>query len=368
MKTVKKRFSYKSFGVVSALAMLFQLSFAYTSEANLRSAQIKQIELVLNSAINSGLPTFETRSPSVQALIRFGVQYNLRNGSKLSSIPGDRSDRRKLAAPQVSTAVMRCFGKKIQHQTVGEWKYLNGNYYVAISEAEGDLECKVIEVKETRTGTHSVNFYVYDTFADTRLLGQRTATLRTSGEYFILASYGIAKVKAKSKPKAKQNSFLISPGVGVGPIRLGMTRSHVRGILGAPQHVYHGHQDSGGLSRENYTNYHLAFSSERANGRVKIIEVESSKFRTKERLSTGSQFKDIVKGHPGMTIIRDDPFEVWEFSYSDRPKGIGFCFRCPRDFGNSVRDRSTHPLSSQHPTTIGVYEKGSRWKKFTSSE
>jgi hypothetical protein len=164
------------------------------------------------------------------------------------------------------------------------------------------------------------------------------------------------------------NKFLIVPGVSVGPVRLGMTRRQVKAVLGAPKYVYYGHKSYGGPPRESYTNYRLAFSSERATGRVIIIEVESPRFKTANGLSTQSQFKAILNRYPRMTIVRDDPFEIWEFSYNNRPKGIGFCFQCPRVFDDPAKDRSARPKSDQRPVTIGVYTRGANWKKFSSSE
>ena len=183
----------------------------------------------------------------------------------------------------------------------------------------------------------------------------------------VIAPASFVSAKPTGKPKV-ESSFLIVPGVRVGPVRLGMTRRQVKAVLGAPKYVYYGHKEYGGPARESYPNYHVAFNSDQANGRVIIIEVKSPRFKMANGLSTGSQLKTIQSRYSRMTVVKDHVQDMYAFSYNNRSEGIGFCFDGILLTDDPIKNRNATPKADQRPVAIGVYKRNGNWKGFYSSE
>ena len=130
-----------------------------------------------------------------------------------------------------------------------------------------------------------------------------------------------------------ENGFLITPGVGVGPIRLNMTDEKLDDLLGegsgeeALGTAYRWWPEKKGTSFP-YAHYFstLSVSSARGDTHVlKVIRVDSPKFKTAEGISIESSIEQIRKVFPKLELASSDtiPQGVID-TYDDDALGIEF--------------------------------------------
>lgn len=169
---------------------------------------------------------------------------------------------------------------------------------------------------------------------------------------FLLSLAPLAALLA-TEAKVAPGDLVITPGRGIGKVRLGMTRSQVRHALGAPRYTKRWGRD---LLEERWARkpkddsdfppyVSLLFREER----VVQVEVSSGDFATARGLSTKSTFRQIWRAYPQLRV-REYLYEDYRGLYFDSvDRGLAF-------YGGGQADLEPH----YSPEAIIVHPPGAR--------
>ena len=137
---------------------------AARADAKLSAQQRGQIWTLTQDIISVGIENdFQNGNISNRELVRFGIyqvalrQLNLFQDDNLKGIT-------RVPANIVAAAAMRYFGKIIEHQSVGDWKYHDG-FYKGYSELFEQLDLEKIKGFRVE-GSNSSQFTVYVNYED----------------------------------------------------------------------------------------------------------------------------------------------------------------------------------------------------------